>query len=147
MRLILQDCLRSELSARQKYFYETFHLWFVIKSINNHSIQLVSIPTNCTKILFIVGHNTFVKNYLTSTKFEEEKIAAITCDGTIHFSNLKLPNKTIYISHQNDHNYADLLNGALYEFDFDPTESEILLYNANKLLSPLQRIEKSFHKL
>lgn len=147
MRLILQDCLRSELSARQKYFYETFHLWFVIKSINNHSIQLVSIPTNCTKILFIVGHNTFVKDYLTCTKFEEEKIAAITCDGTIHFSNLKLPNKTIYISHQNDHNYADLLNGTLYEFDFDPTESEILLYNANKLLSPLQRIEKSFHKL
>ena len=119
----------------------------MIKSINNHSIQLVSIPTNCTKILFIVGHNTFVKDYLTCTKFEEEKIAAITCDGTIHFSNLKLPNKTIYISHQNDHNYADLLNGALYEFDFDPTESEILLYNANKLLSPLQRIEKSFHKL
>ena len=147
MRLILQDCLRSELSARQKYFYETFHLWFVIKSINNHSIQLVSIPTNCTKILFIVGHNTFVKDYLTCTKFEEEKIAAITCDGTIHFSNLKLPNKTIYISHQNDHNYADLLNGALYEFDFDPTESEILLYNTNKLLSPLQRIEKSFRKL
>ena len=147
MRLILQDCLRSELSARQKYFYETFHLWFVIKSINNHSIQLVSIPTNCTKILFIVGHNTFVKDYLTCTKFEEEKIAAITCDGAIHFSNLKLPNKTIYISHQNDLNYADLLNGALYEFDFDPTESEILLYNANKLLSPLQRIEKSFHKL
>ena len=98
-------------------------------------------------LLFIVGHNTFVKDYLTYTRFEEEKIVAITCDGTIHFSNLRLPNKTIYISHQNDHNYADLLNGALYEFDFDPTESEILLYNANKLLSPLQRIEKSFHKL
>ena len=62
-------------------------------------------------------------------------------------SNLRLPNKTIYISHQNDHNYADLLNGALYGFDFDLTESEILLYNASKLLSPLQRIEKSFHKL
>lgn len=147
MRLILQDFMKSELSARQKYFYETFHLWFVIKSIDNHSIQLVSIPTNCIKILFIVGHNTFVKNYLTCTEFEEEKIVAITCDGTINFSNLKLPSKTIYISHQNEHNYADLLNGALYGFDFDPTESEILLYNANKLLSPLQRIEKSFHKL
>ena len=40
-----------------------------------------------------------------------------------------------------------ILNGALYGFDFDLTESEILLYNASKLLSPLQRIEKSFHKL
>lgn len=147
MRLILQDCMKSELSARQKYFYETFHLWFVIKPINNHSIQLVSIPINCIKILFIVGHNTFVKDYLTHTKIEEEKIVAITCDGTIHFSNLKFPNKTIYISHQNEHNYADLLNGELYGFAFDPTESEILLYNTNKLLSPLQRIEKSFHKL
>lgn len=84
-----------------------------------------------------------LRDYLTCTSFEEEKIVAITCDGTIHFSNLRLPNKTIYISHQNDHNYADLLNGALYEFDFDPTESEILLYNTNKLLSPLQRMLNS----
>lgn len=147
MQLILQDYMKSELSARQKYFYETFHLWLVINAVNNSSIQLTSIPANCIEILFIVGHNTFVKDYLTHTKIEEDKIVAITCDGTIHFSNLKLPNKTIYISHQNEHNYADLLDGALYGFDFDPTESEILLYNTNKLFSPLQRIEKSFHKL
>lgn len=147
MRLILQDCMKREISARQKFFYETFHLWLVVNSINNHHIQLTSIPSNCISILFIVGHNTFVKNYLKHTKIEEEKIVAITCDGTIHFSNLRLPNKTIYISHQNERNYADLLNGTPYGFDFDPTESEILLYNTNKSLSPLQRIEKSFHQI
>lgn len=147
MRLILEDCMKREISARQKFFYETFHLWLVVNSINNHYIQLTSIPSNCISILFIVGHNTFVKNYLKHTKIEEEKIVAITCDGTIHFSNLRLPNKTIYISHQNERNYADLLNGTLYGFDFNPTESEILLYNTNKSLSPLQRIEKSFHQI
>ena len=74
MRLILQDCMKREISARQKFFYETFHLWLVVNSINNHYIQLTSIPSNCISILFIVGHNTFVKNYLKHTKIEEEKI-------------------------------------------------------------------------
>ena len=147
MQLILQNCFRDELIARQKYFYETFHLWLIVNSKSNNYIKLTSMPANCLDILFIIGHNTFVKEYLKCHEITEERIVAITCDGTIHFSNLRLPNKTIYISHQNERNYADLLNGTLYGFDFDPTESEILLYNTNKSLSPLQRIEKSFHQI
>lgn len=147
MRFILQTCLSNELIARQKYFYETFHLWLVIESNDNNCIQLVSIPTNCLDIIFIVGHNTFVKRYFTCHKINEKRIIAITCDGMVHFSSFKLPGKTLYIPYQNAQNYADLIKGELYGFDFDLTESEILLYNTNICNDSLTRIENSFRKL
>ena len=81
------------------------------------------------------------------TYFHEEKIVAITCDGTVHFSSIKLPGKTLYIPFQNEQNYADLIKGNLYGFDFDLTESEILLYNTNKLDNLSHRLETSFLKL
>lgn len=147
MQLILQNCFRDELIARQKYFYETFHLWLIVNSKSNNYIKLTSMPTNCLDILFIIGHNTFVKEYLKCHEIAEERIVAITCDGTIHFSSLNLPGKTLYIPYQNEQNYADLLHGELYGFDFDLTESEILLYNANKSVDVFQRLEDTFYRL
>ena len=147
MQLILQKCLSKELIARQKFFYETFHLWLIVSSSNNSYIQLSSIPTNSLDILFIVGHNVFVNDFLQHNQIKEERIVAITCDGTIHLSSFKLPRKIIYLSHQSETNYADLLKGELYGFGFDPTESELLLYNANKSVDPVQRLEMSFCKL
>ena len=114
---------------------------------NYQFIQVVSIPTNCLDILFIVGHNIFVKNYLESYKITENRIVAITCDGSIHFSSLKLPNKILYIPFQNEQNYADLIKGTLYGFNFDLTESEIIFYNTDKCNDFIQRLETSFHKL
>ena len=147
MQLILQNCFKDELIARQKYFYETFHLWLIIKSQSDNYIKLVSMPTNCLDILFIIGHNTFVKVYLNCHKINEKRIVAITCDGTIRFSSLKLPGKILYIPYQNEQNYADLLHGKLYGFDFDLTESEILLYNTNKSMDAFQRLDDTFCKL
>ena len=147
MQLILQKCLSKELIARQKFFYETFHLWLIVSSSNNSYIQLGSIPTNSLDILFIVGHNVFVNDFLQHNQIKEERIVAITCDGTIHLSSFKLSGKIIYLSHQNEANYADLLKGELYGFGFDPTESELLLCNANKSVDPVQRLEMSFCKL
>ena len=147
MQLILQKCLSKELIARQKFFYETFHLWLIVSSSTNSYIQLGSIPTNSLDILFIVGHNVFVNDFLQHNQIKEERIVAITCDGTIHLSSFKLPGKIIYLSHQNEANYADLLKGELYGFGFDPTESELLLYNANKSVDPVQRLEMSFCQL
>ena len=83
MQLILQNCFRDELIARQKYFYETFHLWLIVNSKGNNYIKLTSMPTNCLDILFIIGHNIFVKEYLKCHEITEERIVAITCDGTI----------------------------------------------------------------
>ena len=74
MQLILQNCFKDELIARQKYFYETFHLWLIIKSQSDNYIKLVSMPTNCLDILFIIGHNTFVKAYLNCHKINEKRI-------------------------------------------------------------------------
>ncbi len=147
MQVILQECLSKELIARQKFFYETFHLWLIVSSNNDSYVQLSSLPTNCLDILFIVGHNVFVKNFLLYNKIKEERIVAITCDGTVHLSSLRLPGKIIYLPHQNEANYADLLKGELYGFDFDLTESEILLYNTNKYDDIVQRLEVSFCKL
>ena len=65
----------------------------------------------------------------------------------VRFSSLNLPGKTLYIPYQNEQNYADLLHGKLYGFDFDLTESEILLYNANKSVDVFQRLEDTFYKL
>lgn len=143
----MQNCMRNELIARQKYFYETFHLWLIVNSNKDNYIKLASMPTNCLDILFIIGHNTFVKKYLKCHEITEDRIVAITCDGTIRFASLKLPGKTLYIPHQNEHNYADLLNGELYGFDFDLTESEILLYNTNKSVDVLQRLKDTFCQL
>lgn len=147
MQLVLQKCLSKEIIARQKFFYETFHLWLLVDSNNDAYINLVSIPTNCLDILFIIGHNMFVKQFLQNNTITEERIVAITCDGTIHLSSFKLSGKTIYLPRQNEENYADLLKGKLYGFDFDLTESEILLYNTNKSDDIAQRLEMSFHKL
>lgn len=147
MQLILQNCFRDELIARQKYFYETFHLWLIVNSKDNNYIKLTSMPTNCLDILFIIGHNTFVKEYLKCHEITEKRIVAITCDGTIRFASLTLPGKILYIPYQNEENYADLLHGKLYGFDFDLTESEILLYNANKSVDVFKRLEDTFYKL
>lgn len=147
MRLIIQSCFSNEIIARQNYFYNTFHLWIVVEYTDINFIQLVSVPTNCLDIIFIVGHNLFVKKYLKDHKIVEERIVAITCDGSIHFSLLKPRGKILYIPFQNKQNYADLIKGNLYGFDFDLTESEILLYNTDKSKDYVQRLETSFLKL
>lgn len=73
MQVILQECLSEELIARQKFFYETFHLWLIVSSNNDSYIQLSSLPTNCLDILFIVGHNVFVKNFYNTIRLKRKE--------------------------------------------------------------------------
>ena len=91
MKLVLQECMKNEIIARQRYFYETFRLWLVISANEPSYSELVSIPAHSLDILFIAGHNSFVKNFLQQHEIQEKRIAAITCDGTVHVSALKLP--------------------------------------------------------
>lgn len=147
MQLILQNCFKNEVSARQEYFYNTFNLWLVISQINDDYIRLTSIPTGCLDVLFIVGHNIFVKDYLQKNELLESVIVAITCDGTVHFSNMKLPHKTLYIPFQNKNNLVELLKGSSYGFSFNLTKSEILFYRTNKLFDLNKRLETCFYKL
>lgn len=150
MQLILQSCFKNELISRQKFFYETLHLWLVVSSQMSEKrkyIQLKSIPTNCLDVIFIVGHNSFVEDYLNNNTINEERIVVITCDKDINLSSKKIPTKTIYLSHQNEADFTELIKGDCYGFDYDLTESEILFYNTNNNDDIVKRIEMSFSKV
>lgn len=147
MRYLLQNVFRDELLARQKYIYQALSIWTITSSYCPDFIELTSMPSNCLDILFIVGHNYIVKRYLETSSVSEKTIVAITCNGSIHFSKLQLPEKTIYLPHQNKNNYVDLINGKLYGFDFDLTESEIKFYNSKNNADILQRLDTSFNKI
>ena len=73
MQVILQECLSEELIARQKFFYETFHLWLIVSSNNDSYIQLSSLPTNCLDILLCRGIMCSAKNFLQYNKIKEEE--------------------------------------------------------------------------
>lgn len=147
MKYMLQNVFHNELTARQKYIYQALSIWTIISSNSPDWIHLTSVPSTCLDILFIVGHNNFVKRYLETSSVSEKMIVAITCNGSINFSKLRLPGKTIYLPHQNENNYVDLINGKLYGFDFDLTESEIQFYNSKNNANILQRLDTSFNKL
>ncbi len=147
MRLILQDCFKEEIHSRKVFFYETLHLWLVASSIKKDCIQLISIPTNCLNVVFVIGHNYWVNFFLKNNTISEKRIVVITCDRNINLSYKKFPAKIMYLSHQNKYNYSELIQGDLYGFDFDLTESEILFYNTNKDDDIDKRLEASFCKL
>lgn len=147
MRYLLQETFSDELLARQKYIYQALKLCTIVTCRSSGFIHLTGIPANCLDILFIVGHNNIVKEYLKTTEVLEKIIVAITCDGSIHFSKLRMPGKALYIPYQNENHYADLINGKLYNFNFDLTESEILFYNLRKSTDLLYRLGASFTKL
>lgn len=147
MRYLLQRIFESELSVRKDYLYDTIKLWTTISVPSDGFIHLNSIPNNCLDVLFLVGHNGFIKNYLKTAIIPEKAIVAITCDGKARFPKLHLPGKTLYISRQNENNYADLLRGSEFGFDFDLTESEILFYNTRKRPDVIERLNLTFTKL
>lgn len=147
MRYLLQNCLSNDLQPRIKYIYDSLCLWCTITTCSHGFIHLQSIPSNCLDILFIVGHNYCIKEYIDNHHIPEKTIVAITCDGTVRFSSLKLPNKVLYIPRQNNFNYADLLKGSAFDFNFDLTESEIIFYNSKRNKDLFQRLDKAFCKV
>lgn len=148
MRYILHNTFQNEISSRQNYLYEVFHLWFIPFSYTSDFIQLISIPSSIYfDTCFILGHNNCVKSLLKERQFPEKKIVAITCDGNANFRKLFLPQHQLYIAHQNKSNYASLFKGSEYCFNFDLTESELLLYNSSATHSLADRISTCFTKL
>lgn len=145
MRYLLQTSLQSEITYRKEYLYKVFKLWFLPATQKDGFITFTSIPpSSYSDLLFIVGHNFLVKNYLLKNNVTEKLIVAITCDGGCNFKHLKLPGKIIYLPFQNQHNLVDLLSGSEFGFDFDLTESELLLYNAPTHLPIGERIAETF---
>lgn len=149
MRYIISNDLTHEVQVRQKYIYDSLHLSTFIQVTDEKNIVLVSIPSTSLDILFIVGHNRYVYNYLkeNALKIVEKTIVAITCDGNMHFASLNMYGKKLYICHQNKYNYAELLDGSAYSFNFNITESELLLFNIRFKINIYERLDYCFTKL
>lgn len=148
MQYLLQKDFQSEVPARKKYLYKIFNLWFTLTGESDNFIIYTSIPSSCySDLLFIVGHNYPVLYYLLKNDIIEKTIVAITCDGGCNFNTIKMHNKVIYLSFQNKRNFTDLLSGEEFGFDFDLTESELLLYNSPHYISVKEKLSKSFQLL
>ena len=61
-----------------------------------------------------------------------------------HIKELCLQNHTVFLSKQNLNQCSLLLDGPTYNMDFNPTESELLLYNSSKNKDFHSRLKDSF---
>ena len=149
MRYLLDKRMEKELNFRRKYIYDIFH---VSTKIINHKqfIELVGIPEDIIDVCFIVGHNNFVQRILQQKKFKEKNLVAITCQARIKIMDFYLPNHNLLIAKLDEcdpKGYVNLYDGKEFGFDFDPTESEILLYHSNSSCSIEERLEECFIKV
>lgn len=136
----------EEIHVRQKYLQDVFNLKFTPCNRENY-IELVNTQNDVTDICIIIGHNFEVNYILENNIIKENNIAIVTCNFGLLLNSLK--GKNIFLSFtDNDTNCCYYVNGQDYGFDFNITQSEIVLYNYSKFgLSPLEMIEKSFNKL
>lgn len=149
MRYLLPYSMTSEMLPRKKYLFDSLHLWTKLFPISKEFMCLEGFPVQELDIFFIIGHNFMLKKYISNNLFDiyESTIIAITCDGKVDFSSLNINGKTLYIPHQNQNNLADLLDGSMYGFNFDLTESEILFYNSRKSYDIKNRLDFAFTQL
>ena len=147
MRYLISSSFKDEASARINYIFDTMGLWVTQHKNPNGSIMLESIPPDKLDIFFIVGHNTEVTKFIKKNidSIYESQIIAITCNSRLRISIAKKYGKKVFISRQNN-SYCNLLDGDLYGFDFNPTESEIIFYNNHHLEVINERITKAFEK-
>lgn len=148
IRYLLQNELSFELSGRLEYLIKATKLWFIPHYSllpDNNFIELTSITPNTFNILFIVGHNNTVKQYLNTNKIPESIIVIITCNSKINIKNIKFSRNTrVYLTKQLSNKYALTLDGDRYGFKFDPTISEISFYNDITTDSIEDRINNNF---
>lgn len=148
MRYLIQTCFSKEITSRKSFLYDSLKLWFYVTETAGSFVHLQSMPTNYySDWIILVGHNSAVKEYLTTQNFYEKNIVAITCDGDCNFKRIRLPNKNLYIPFQNQDNLVDLLSGEEFGFHFDLTESELLFFNSPSFWSIEKRIEQSFQPI
>lgn len=147
MRYIVQHTFADDISHRREYLYDIFHLWFVVTKDEYNNFILKSIPSSSyDSVLVVVGHNYFVKEYICNNIFPEQLVVAITCDGGCNFKTVKLPGKNLYLPHLGKDGCAELLQGSIFGFGFDLTESEVLLYNSPRTWCLEERLGRCFTK-
>lgn len=147
MRYLLQDCFSNELLARKAYISDTLSLWTIPFPSLDGFTTLKSLPENALDILFIMGHDQSISLYLTNHEIPERQIVAITCRKSLGVSELKLPEKALYLPKQDAFKLARLFQGNQFGFSFDLTESEILFYNSRKNQNINERLESAFYRI
>ncbi len=139
--------LTEDCKARIEYISEVTGLYFIedVSFTNSGYKVFNSIPLLESNIIVIVGHNFRVLAFLKEFKDDiyESNVVLVSC-YLKKMRDLIEYDKNVYISHQTVTNSTETLVGTDYGFDFNPTCSELDLYNSKGDL--LQRIEFSFEK-
>ncbi len=139
----------STIPDRQKYLFDSTHLWTKRNSAENGFVTLESIPSCSLDVFFIVGHNSDVQNHLKNnlTSIHETNIVIITCSAGTNLSAVKKSCKNVYITRQSNKHTAELLLGSQFGLSFNLTESELIFYNNRHLGDILARLDNAFTKI
>ena len=147
IRYVMPRTMEREATARKAYLYDTFHLGFLERNGDPDYIELVSFPFVERRYLFLCGHNYQVADYLKRHRHDiTEEIKVITsCTPQKIFRCLPWL-KNVYFCKTNWRGDAIPRYGAAFGFDFDITDSELDLYNAEGH-DLLERIRSSYKKM
>ena len=147
MRYIILKDSNAQWQDRRQYLFHATKLWTYMLE-TEETYELISMPQNTIDVLFIIGHNLFVYNYIKQHKdsIHEKNIVLISCSKKYLYKMVTPPQANVYICHQDIDDEATLYDGNLYSFNFDVTESELLFFNC---IEPdiYTKIDKCFTKL
>lgn len=146
MTIYIQSDLREEIVARKKYIFDVFGVYSIETCERSNFIKLISIPENFENdLIFFVGHHNAINNFLNLDLniISNKSIVLITCKANDNYISLSRCANQIYLARQKD-NYAVILDKDDYGFDFDPVESEVIMYNLKNKYPIYQILNKAF---
>lgn len=128
MRYLLHRNQRGELTARQKYLYGVFKMYFLPDNPEGSYIPLIPLGESDPNLLFITGHTPQIENHLKEYLdfIPEDNIIITSCFGEI-FKKFT-GQKNIYIP-KFAPNFCFIRNGKEYGFDFKISDVELDFYN------------------
>ena len=144
MRCVIQR--RFYTPGRNKYFYKIAKLFMLQKKSMGETIELVSVPDNAIDVMFVIGHNTEMCNYLSDNwkSISEKTIVVISCMPSM-FKRFCNRGKQIFVTTNKD-GLVHYYEGEQYGFDFQITDAELNLYN-NTEIDFNKKLENVFEKL
>lgn len=115
--------------ARMEYLFDIFKIYTLSKEDENFII-LEGFPFAFVDVLFIIGHDKLVYEYLEKNfdSILESNIVVITCNPVL-FKIFKGRGKAIFVS-KNKNGLTRIYDGKKWGFEFDITDSEIDFYNS-----------------
>lgn len=144
MRYLLHETQRDELTGRQQYLYDVFHMYFLPGKPKGGFIPLVPVGTGSPDILFITGHTGYVRDYLNraAKNIPEKTIVITSCMGQ-SFKKY-VARKEIYVPDLKKP-LCLLRDGRPYGFDFEISDAELDLYNSSGTI--MERIQTAYKRL